>query len=266
MRQEWKPEDLIEVWTLLEEDQERLRNKSGANRLGFALLLKFFEVEARFPENAEEIPAPAVAYVAQQVKVPAGEWAAYDWAGRAIKRHRLEIRGAFGFRECTAEDQAQLAEWLAVELCGVELSRDRLKRGGQEYAEYLRDGREAAIEALEYALGHGVDAVDEELAAVAVGTGMPITTDDLTEALRRVRDHSLVIHDGSSVAETAYWVADRYWMHRWNNALDQAPIGGYETVVGPNVYKRFALHEWMAPGHSSGSVPGLGYEERRVWR
>jgi hypothetical protein len=25
----------------------------------------------------------------------------------------------------------------------------------------------------------------------------------------------------------------------------------------PNVYRRFALHEWMAPGHSSGSVPGL---------
>ncbi|WEO92723.1 hypothetical protein A6P39_000475 [Streptomyces sp. FXJ1.172] len=44
MRQEWEPEDLIEVWTLLEEDQERLRNKSGANRLGFALLLKFTDV------------------------------------------------------------------------------------------------------------------------------------------------------------------------------------------------------------------------------
>ncbi|MEV4503388.1 hypothetical protein [Streptomyces klenkii] len=31
-------------------------------------------------------------------------------AGRAIKRHRVEIRGAFGFRECSEEDQAQLAE------------------------------------------------------------------------------------------------------------------------------------------------------------
>ncbi|GAA2440686.1 DUF4158 domain-containing protein [Streptomyces lavendulocolor] len=126
MRQEWEPEDLIEVWTLLEEDQERLRNKSGANRLGFALLLKFFEVEARFPEDAEEIPVPAVSYVAQQVKVPAEEWAAYDWSGRAIKRHRMEIRGAFGFRECSEGNQTQLAEWLAVELRGVELNRDRL--------------------------------------------------------------------------------------------------------------------------------------------
>ncbi|MEU0913231.1 hypothetical protein [Streptomyces althioticus] len=50
MRQEWEPEDLIEVWTLLEDEVVRLRNKTGANRLGFALLLKFFEVEARFPE------------------------------------------------------------------------------------------------------------------------------------------------------------------------------------------------------------------------
>lgn len=103
-----------------------MRNKSGANRLGFALLLKFFEVEARFPEVPGEVPEAAVAYVAQQVKVPEAEWAAYDWAGRAIKRHSTEIREAFGFRECSVEDQAQLAEWLAAELCPVRLSRERL--------------------------------------------------------------------------------------------------------------------------------------------
>jgi hypothetical protein len=40
-RQDWEPEDLIEVWTLLEDDMKRVRNKSGATRLGFALLLKF---------------------------------------------------------------------------------------------------------------------------------------------------------------------------------------------------------------------------------
>lgn len=90
------------------------------------MLLKFFEGEARFPENVGEVPEAAVSYVAQQVKVSAGEWAGYDWAGRAIKRHRTEIREAFGFRVCTEEDQALLAEWLAVELCPVELSREWL--------------------------------------------------------------------------------------------------------------------------------------------
>lgn len=126
VRQDWEPEDLIEVWTLLEDDTRRLRNKSGANRLGFALLLKFFEVEARFPESAEDVPAAAVAYVAQQVNVPTEGWASYDWQGRAVTRHRAEIRTAFGFRESTEEDQEKLAEWLAAELCPVELSRDRL--------------------------------------------------------------------------------------------------------------------------------------------
>ncbi|MFF9090502.1 DUF4158 domain-containing protein [Streptomyces sp. NPDC014991] len=49
-------------------------------------------MEARFPEDAAEIPTLAVSYVAQQVKVAAEEWAVYDWSRRAIKRHRMEIR------------------------------------------------------------------------------------------------------------------------------------------------------------------------------
>jgi hypothetical protein len=126
VRQDWEPEELIEVWTLLEDDTAKLRNKSVANRLGFAMLLKFFEIEARFPEATKEVPTAAVSYVAQQVKVSAEEWAAYDWQGRTATRHRTEIREAFGFRESTEEDQENLAEWLTAELCGVEMSRDRL--------------------------------------------------------------------------------------------------------------------------------------------
>jgi hypothetical protein len=52
--------------------------------------------------------------------------AAYDWQGDRTKRHRKEIRAAYGFRANTEEDQERLARWLAAELCPVELSRDRL--------------------------------------------------------------------------------------------------------------------------------------------
>ncbi|MGY4920288.1 DUF4158 domain-containing protein [Streptomyces sp. 900116325] len=55
-------------------------------------------MEARFPESTKEMPAAAVKYVAQQVKVPAEAWADYDWQGDRIKRHRKEIREAYGFR------------------------------------------------------------------------------------------------------------------------------------------------------------------------
>jgi len=41
-------------------------NKTGATRLGFAVLLKFFESEARFPRSADELPPSAVTYLAEQ--------------------------------------------------------------------------------------------------------------------------------------------------------------------------------------------------------
>ncbi len=35
VRQEWSAEELIDSWTLLEDDRRLLRNKSGATRLAF---------------------------------------------------------------------------------------------------------------------------------------------------------------------------------------------------------------------------------------
>ncbi|MGW1254669.1 DUF4158 domain-containing protein [Streptomyces sp. NPDC002513] len=92
-------------------------------RLDFCLMLKFFEIEARFPEFIEEFPPPAVEYVAGLVKVPAAELTKYDLAG--AKRHRKQIREALGFRPATLEDEEQLTAWLAMEVGPVELVVDR---------------------------------------------------------------------------------------------------------------------------------------------
>ncbi|MEU2517055.1 DUF4158 domain-containing protein [Streptomyces syringium] len=126
MEQGWEPEDVISVWTLFEDDMKRLWNKSGADRLGFAVLLKFFGAASRFPAPGEEVPAAAVSYVAQQVGVPAESWAVYVGRCQAAARHRAEIRDVFGFRASTEADQENLAGWLTAELCGVGLSRERL--------------------------------------------------------------------------------------------------------------------------------------------
>jgi hypothetical protein len=102
-------------------------NKTGLTRLGFALLLKFFELEARFPRSAGELPPAALAYVAEQVKVGAGELAAYRWDGRTIEYHRAQVRAAFGFREFTRGDGDKLADWLASDVCPVELRDEQLR-------------------------------------------------------------------------------------------------------------------------------------------
>lgn len=109
MRQEWSTEDFIGSWTLADEDWRLVWNKSGATRLGFSLLLKFFEFEARFPTGSQELPPAAVAYVAEQVKVEPESLDAYRWSGRTIEHHRAQIRDAFGFRESSRADEDQLS-------------------------------------------------------------------------------------------------------------------------------------------------------------
>ncbi|MET9423503.1 DUF4158 domain-containing protein [Streptomyces sp. NPDC006540] len=123
MRQEWSPEDVVACWTLMDGDWDLVADKSGPTRLGFGLMLKFFEIEAQFPEFIEEFPQPAVEYVAGLVTVPAAELAKYDLAG--AKRHRKQIREALGFRPSTVADEERLTEWLSTEVCPVELVEDR---------------------------------------------------------------------------------------------------------------------------------------------
>ena len=51
MRQNLTPQELAEHFTLLPAEQELLANKTGANRLGFVVLLKYFQWEGCFPEH-----------------------------------------------------------------------------------------------------------------------------------------------------------------------------------------------------------------------
>jgi hypothetical protein len=126
VRGEWEPDELIGSWTLVEGDWKLIKNKSGATRLGFALMLKFYEIEGRFPAYPEEVPQVAVAYVASLVKVDPALFGKYSWASRTIKDHRMQIRKAFGTRPPTEEDEERWAQWMADELCSTETNRDRL--------------------------------------------------------------------------------------------------------------------------------------------
>jgi len=89
-------DELVEHYTLLPDEPALLRNKSGARRLGFALLLKFFTRTGRCPSGRGELADEVAEFVARQVGVAASDLGFYDWAGRQIKAHRAEIRGASG--------------------------------------------------------------------------------------------------------------------------------------------------------------------------
>ncbi len=67
MKRQWTPEELVEQFTLLPDEMALLEPKVGANQLGFAVWLKFFQHEARFPRSRQEIPKAVVSYLAAQL-------------------------------------------------------------------------------------------------------------------------------------------------------------------------------------------------------
>ena len=120
-------DELVEHWTLLDDERELIAGKRGPTRLGFAVLLKFYAWAGRFPRGRAELDDEAVAFVARQVGVPASDLGFYEWTGSTIEYHRAQIRHHLGFRECTADDAVKLTGWLANGVCQAERGADRVR-------------------------------------------------------------------------------------------------------------------------------------------
>lgn len=120
VKQHWEEEELIENWTLVPQELKLVKNKLGGNQIGFALLLKHFQLFARFPDSKSSIPQTIISYIAHQINVSESLYSDYDWQGRSAKGHRVEIRRLFNFRVATVADSEQMAEWLVQEILPTE--------------------------------------------------------------------------------------------------------------------------------------------------
>ena len=116
MKRTWSPDELAAHWVLTDPERQLLPDRVDHNRLGFAVHLKFFELEGRFPESPRDIPAAALNALATQLQIPSTTLARYDWHGRARKHHRAQLRAWFGFRPFTSADGQALKAWLHQEV------------------------------------------------------------------------------------------------------------------------------------------------------
>ena len=110
MRQRWEVDELVESWSLDRDDLSFLGNKSGSTRLGFAVLMKFFEFEARFPSSPDEVPVEATDFVARQLGMGFDAWPAYEFASRTAMRHRAQIRARSNLPSPTGRSAPRLYE------------------------------------------------------------------------------------------------------------------------------------------------------------
>ena len=106
MKRQWANEELISHFTLLPKELDLIGDsKSDHNLLGFAMLLKYFQYEGRFPSQKQDVPPIVIVHLAQQLGVVPEKIIAYDWDGRTIKAHRAAIRTFLGVHEATLSDE-----------------------------------------------------------------------------------------------------------------------------------------------------------------
>ncbi|AUM65168.1 hypothetical protein C0R09_11890 [Brevibacillus laterosporus] len=72
-------DELIEHFIFLPNEMQQIGNKSGETRIGFAVMFKFFQYEARFTFHKFEVPKAVISYIAKQIE-----------AGRTVCTIRLE--------------------------------------------------------------------------------------------------------------------------------------------------------------------------------
>ncbi len=113
MKRIWNPDELADQWTLTPGERMLISwQKADHTALGFAVLLKYVQIDGRFPRTRHEVPPTAIAHLAHQLNLPATAFSAYDWEGRTITLHRTAIRDFLTLCEATVADQEALTAWL----------------------------------------------------------------------------------------------------------------------------------------------------------
>ena len=70
MKRRWTDDELLQHFTLHPNELRLSTSTTDHNRLGFAVLLKFFEREGYFPLNSSSIPTQVIGYIASQINNP----------------------------------------------------------------------------------------------------------------------------------------------------------------------------------------------------
>lgn len=139
MKRQWQTEELLEHWTIKPQEQTLLVGKTaGRNRLAFILLLKFFQLEAYFPQQRQDIPRVVQDFVADCFGLSSDILQNYDWMGRTARVYRQQIRNHLGFRAATAADNSCLKQWLIEQVLPQQQEEDPLLLLLREHLQTLR--------------------------------------------------------------------------------------------------------------------------------
>ncbi|MEO8963234.1 MAG: DUF4158 domain-containing protein [Gammaproteobacteria bacterium] len=101
-----------EFFALDSEELRFIQSKHFKTKLQFAVMLKFFRIENRFPDNGDSITPEIIQLVSNQLETNAKLAENIDWENRTSERFRQEIRDFLGYRKAVITDSEKLIAWL----------------------------------------------------------------------------------------------------------------------------------------------------------
>jgi uncharacterized protein DUF4158 len=200
---------------LLPGEKHLLANKTGPTRLGFAVLLKFFQIEGGFPQHPQDIPDVAVRHVARQVGVEESAWPRYRWQGRTIEYHRAQIRKLLDFRVATVTDSQALRAWLIEHILPHDPQPERLPHHVRERCRTLHL-EPPAPERIDRLVRSALHAFEKRFCAVTYKRLSPQTRESLESLLGAGRNVAFLDEVEQEGADM----------------LDAELVGGFVEVLG----------------------------------
>lgn len=101
-----------ELFALDSEELRFTQQKHFKTKLQFAVMLKFFRLENRFPANSDLVSPDLIQFISTQLSINSKMVENVDWENRTSQRFRQEIRDFLGYRKASIEDSEKLSAWL----------------------------------------------------------------------------------------------------------------------------------------------------------
>ncbi|MCR6789928.1 DUF4158 domain-containing protein (plasmid) [Bacillus cereus] len=110
MKKNWTEDELLEHFILVDIERKLIGNKTGASRLSFTVLLKYFQHEAISPIKKSDVPKAVIEYIAKQLNLSSNLFDEYRWGSeeRNYTYHKKQIRDFFQFKAFTHTEGERL--------------------------------------------------------------------------------------------------------------------------------------------------------------
>ncbi len=134
MKKEWTIDEEIEAFILSDREMAFVTTKYRATRIGFAVMLKYFQLEHQFPVEKKDVPPDMPSFIAKQLQLSLDAYITYQLDSKTAYRQRQEILQFCGFREENEADRKALQDWLDDKIYEYNQDVDVLKE--QLYRKY----------------------------------------------------------------------------------------------------------------------------------